>query len=128
MKRLVGIVAGIGMLAVAGVPQGATAQERAALVWGPCEKEGKPASPGNSPAPAESAGSREECATLRVPLDYSNPDQTIGIALNRIKGKTSRDHLGALLVNPGGPGASGRSLAKTRGRGPSRPTWPTGSM
>jgi pimeloyl-ACP methyl ester carboxylesterase len=113
VKRLVGIVAGIGMLAVAGVPQGATAQERAALVWGPCEKEGKPASPGNSPAPAESAGGREECATLRVPLDYSNPDQTIGIALNRIKGKTSRGHLGALLVNPGGPGASGRSLAKT---------------
>lgn len=112
MKRLVGIIASIGMLVVVGVPQGATAHERAELVWGPCEKESKP---GNPPALAGLADGEVECATLRVPLDYRNPQQTIGIALNRIKGKVSRDHnhLGVLLVNPGGPGASGRGLAKT---------------
>ncbi|MFC7644327.1 hypothetical protein ACFQX6_29150 [Streptosporangium lutulentum] len=113
------------MLVVVGVPQGATAHERAELVWGPCEKESKP---GNPPALAGLADGEVECATLRVPLDYRNPQQTIGIALNRIKGKVSRDHnhLGVLLVNPGGPGASGRGLAKTVAAA-FPVTWPTAS-
>ncbi|MFI6483960.1 alpha/beta hydrolase [Nonomuraea sp. NPDC050663] len=56
-----------------------------------------------------------ECATVRVPLDHRDPmGQQIKIALNRIRGTVSRDHnhLGTLLVNPGGPGASGRELAE----------------
>jgi pimeloyl-ACP methyl ester carboxylesterase len=56
-----------------------------------------------------------ECATVRVPLDYARPDGlAIGLALNRIKGSASHGHhgLGVLLVNPGGPGASGVSLAR----------------
>jgi pimeloyl-ACP methyl ester carboxylesterase len=55
-----------------------------------------------------------ECATLRVPLDYDEPDgQQISLALNRVRGSASRDgdHLGSLLVNPGGPGGSGLGLA-----------------
>ncbi|WP_310737935.1 alpha/beta hydrolase [Microbispora sp. H10949] len=56
----------------------------------------------------------QECATLDVPLDYSEPyGQRISLALNRIRGTVSRDgnHLGVLLVNPGGPGGEGLSLA-----------------
>ena len=47
-----------------------------------------------------------ECATLRVPLDYANPrGATIGIALDRRRATGTRT--GSLLVDPGGPGASG---------------------
>ena len=47
-----------------------------------------------------------ECATLTVPLDYTRPDgDTIDLALIRLPATRSRD--GAVLTNPGGPGASG---------------------
>jgi len=47
------------------------------------------------------------CATLRVPLDYSDPaGATIGLAL--IEQAASGAHvLGDIVLNPGGPGASG---------------------
>jgi pimeloyl-ACP methyl ester carboxylesterase len=49
---------------------------------------------------------RLECATLQVPLDYDNPSgDTIDLAL--IKYPASEDRVGAVLLNPGGPGASG---------------------
>lgn len=47
-----------------------------------------------------------ECATLTVPLDYDHPDgDTIALALVRAPATASRE--GAVLFNPGGPGASG---------------------
>ncbi|MBB2912350.1 pimeloyl-ACP methyl ester carboxylesterase [Streptosporangium becharense] len=116
MKRVVGAAAGVGLLVAAvGVPQGAVAQERTGLVWGACRGTGRPVSQGTAPDPARRTDDTMECATLRVPLDYRNPHQTIGIALSRVRGKAPRDgdHLGSLLVNPGGPGASGLDLAKT---------------
>ncbi|MEU8380738.1 alpha/beta hydrolase [Streptosporangium sp. NPDC048865] len=110
-KRVVGIAASITMLATAvGMPQGAVAQERRELVWGPCEST-TPVS-GAASAPAARVDNSMECATVRVPLDYANPQQTIVIALNRIRGKAVHDRLGTLMVNPGGPGASGRDLVK----------------
>ena len=46
-----------------------------------------------------------ECATVAVPLDHLNPaDQIIEIALIR---KAGTENLSPLLINPGGPGASG---------------------
>ncbi|MFR9757212.1 alpha/beta hydrolase [Streptomyces sp. TR06-5] len=52
-----------------------------------------------------------QCATIEVPLDHSEPDgEQIGIAVNRIPG-TAGTSQGPLLVNPGGPGGSGRGLA-----------------
>ena len=46
-----------------------------------------------------------ECATVAVPLDHLNPtDQIIEIALIR---KSGTENLNPLLINPGGPGASG---------------------
>ena len=49
------------------------------------------------------------CADVSVPLDWSNPESpAISIAL--IKHEATDNSLGALFVNPGGPGASGVSF------------------
>jgi pimeloyl-ACP methyl ester carboxylesterase len=56
-----------------------------------------------------------QCAVVRVPLNHTRPDgPSITLALNRVKGIASgtSGHLGVLLVNPGGPGASGVALAR----------------
>lgn len=56
-----------------------------------------------------------KCARLEVPLDYEKPEgRTARIALLRVtaKGEPSK-RLGSLLLNPGGPGASGMSYAAT---------------
>ena len=51
-----------------------------------------------------------ECATAQVPLDYADPaGASIGLALARSKA-TGGEPLGSLLLNPGGPGASGVSF------------------
>ncbi|RVW05057.1 alpha/beta hydrolase [Rhodococcus spongiicola] len=51
-----------------------------------------------------------ECARVTVPLDYGNPaGATAQIAISR--SPATGDRLGSLLVNPGGPGGSGLSLA-----------------
>jgi len=67
------------------------------------------------PAPAPPAASVTwkrcgalECATLQVPLDHDQPGgRQIGIALNRRPATDRTRRIGSLLVNPGGPGASG---------------------
>ncbi|MFF4617554.1 alpha/beta hydrolase [Nonomuraea jabiensis] len=111
MKRVVGVVAGVAVL-VGGIASGdgravasGARQAPAAIAWGPC-----PIGSNGRPAPANL-----ECGTLRVPLDYREPwGQTIELAVNRVRARVSRSagYLGALLVNPGGPGAPGRSLAE----------------
>ncbi len=55
---------------------------------------------------------QNECTRLTVPLDYADPDaETITIAVLRVPA-TSRDkRVGQLVVNPGGPGASGVDYA-----------------
>ena len=53
-------------------------------------------------------GAPYECATLRVPLDYVRPDaRQIEVALVRQPARDPQRREGAILVNPGGPGASG---------------------
>jgi pimeloyl-ACP methyl ester carboxylesterase len=52
-----------------------------------------------------------ECAELTVPLDYADPDgDTIQIALLRVPAQG--DRVGSLVINPGGPGASGVEYAQ----------------
>ena len=61
----------------------------ARLKWSPCDED-------------EDA----ECATLAVPLDWSQPaGAQIDLALARLP--ATGDRIGSLLSNPGGPGASG---------------------
>jgi pimeloyl-ACP methyl ester carboxylesterase len=46
-----------------------------------------------------------ECATLSVPLDYSDPSgPTIDLALTRMPASDTANRIGVLLFNPGGPG------------------------
>jgi pimeloyl-ACP methyl ester carboxylesterase len=60
-----------------------------------------------------SQGVQMECANLQVPLDYSHPGgRKITLALSMVPATApASQQQGVMLVNPGGPGASGRSLA-----------------
>ncbi|MFF1628026.1 alpha/beta fold hydrolase, partial [Streptomyces sp. NPDC058272] len=52
-----------------------------------------------------------QCASLKVPLDHSKPQsRQITLALSRVP-HTAKTYQGPLLVNPGGPGGSGLTLA-----------------
>jgi pimeloyl-ACP methyl ester carboxylesterase len=53
-----------------------------------------------------------DCAQVEVPLDYAEPDgDTIELSVARAPAKGKR--IGALFVNPGGPGASATDFAAT---------------
>ncbi|MFJ4581214.1 alpha/beta hydrolase [Streptomyces echinatus] len=48
-----------------------------------------------------------QCATMKAPLDYADPDAgTIRLAVARKKATGKGRPIGSLLVNPGGPGGS----------------------
>jgi pimeloyl-ACP methyl ester carboxylesterase len=69
--------------------------------WGTCP----PTPPGVLRHP------RQECATLRVPLDYRNPGgRAIDIAISRIPTAKPGLRRGILVSNPGGPGGQGLDL------------------
>ena len=54
-----------------------------------------------------------QCTRLLVPLDYSRPDgDTIKLAVLKVAAKDRSGRIGSLVVNPGGPGASGVDYAK----------------
>jgi pimeloyl-ACP methyl ester carboxylesterase len=55
-----------------------------------------------------------QCAKVKVPLDYSKPDgQSVEIAVIKLPTKAAKK--GSLLVNPGGPGASGYDYVRDAG-------------
>jgi pimeloyl-ACP methyl ester carboxylesterase len=75
-------------------------------------------SPGSSGSalswhPCVSQGASLQCASLQVPLDYSRPDgRKITLALSEVPATApAAKRQGVLLVNPGGPGGPGLSLA-----------------
>ncbi|ALG07755.1 alpha/beta fold hydrolase [Kibdelosporangium phytohabitans] len=71
----------------------ATTAGATGLVWRPCD------------------GSPLECSTLSVPLDYREPNAAkIDIAVSRKRSADPAARRGVLLLNPGGPGASGRGM------------------
>jgi pimeloyl-ACP methyl ester carboxylesterase len=53
------------------------------------------------------------CATIQVPQDWHKPNdgKVYNIALVRARSHTQTNRIGSLLVDPGGPGASGIGLA-----------------
>jgi len=56
-------------------------------------------------------GAGQECATIKVPLDYSKPaGKTIELRARKVLAASSR-RIGTLFINPGGPGGSGLSYA-----------------
>ena len=74
------------------------------LAWGDCAPFA--AAPDQRLAFADSA---LECARLRVPLDYTNPrgGRDASLALLRRRASSPDARIGSLVINPGGPGASG---------------------
>lgn len=59
-----------------------------------------------------------ECATLKAPLDYDEPDGSkIEIAVTRLPAADPRRSLGPLFVNYGGPGANAGGITRQIGRG-----------
>ena len=49
-----------------------------------------------------------ECGTVKVPLDYSNPNGAkISIAVIRLPASDPANKIGSIFFNPGGPGGSG---------------------
>ncbi|GGV54629.1 alpha/beta hydrolase [Streptomyces spectabilis] len=71
------------------------------LDWGSCAS-GPDDSTGRD---LDKAGVR--CADVTVPLDYAAPEgRTLTVAISRLKATDRRHRVGALLINPGGPGGT----------------------
>ncbi|MES9536338.1 alpha/beta fold hydrolase [Actinomadura sp. NPDC000600] len=97
-------LAGAGAVALAGVAPPATAspaprspsvqaapRSAPAIDWRACGDDGK-----------------AECATLRLPIDWSRPDgPAFGLAIARRKALDPDARVGTLVFGPGGPGDSG---------------------
>jgi pimeloyl-ACP methyl ester carboxylesterase len=82
---------------------GAAASPGTPAAWKPCPEL----------APRKMPNITLDCATIQVPEDWENPadSRTMGISLVRARAAGQRNRIGSLLVNPGGPGASGVELA-----------------
>ena len=53
-----------------------------------------------------------QCATVTVPMDYTKPGgEQLSIALNRLPAGVASERIGSLVLNPGGPGGSGITIA-----------------
>ncbi|WP_051466991.1 alpha/beta hydrolase [Actinomadura oligospora] len=98
-----------GVSFLSGLPASITRQRPS---WGPCTglSTNPPLTTGRTGTP--------QCASVRVPLDYAKPGgRTIDLALLRFAATDRAHHIGSLLFNFGGPGASGtESLAESAGR------------
>ncbi|WP_369173713.1 alpha/beta hydrolase [Streptomyces sp. R28] len=96
---------------------GAAAVVAGALTAVPAEASPPPAADTSHAAPLtwKKCGTKKyptlQCASLDVPLDHSRPrGRHITLSLSRVP-HTAKKYQGPLLVNPGGPGASGLTLA-----------------
>ena len=77
---------------VASAPKGLDSYYSQEVVWEPCEN-------------------GFQCAKVTVPLDYGKPDGD-KIQIAALKAASTGKKSGTLLVNPGGPGASGYDFVK----------------
>ncbi|MER8003485.1 alpha/beta hydrolase [Streptomyces sp. NPDC095613] len=87
-----------------GVALAARRAADAGVAFGPCPK-------------AESLPAPVTCGTVEVPLDYAEPDGArITLTVSRATATGKAEHRqGALVFNPGGPGASGVSFPLAAG-------------
>ena len=75
------------------------------LSWGPCAD-----SPDHAEDRIAYADAGFECARLQVPLDYAAPGRRRGQDRRCCASGPRGERIGSLVVNPGGPGASGMEL------------------
>ncbi|MEV4760318.1 alpha/beta hydrolase [Micromonospora sp. NPDC049559] len=128
---LVGLVAATLLAAGCTPPVFAPRTERgaapvpagSAAAWKPCPETARQVARRTAPSMTY------ECATVSVPRDWlaagspgtgasPSPSGTFEIALLRARSTKQRDRIGSLLVNPGGPGASGIDTAVYLSFGP----------
>lgn len=104
MSRLRGLTAaavGIAGLMMSLLPATSVNAADSVLGWEPCPE-------GTASGPYAQL---LECATVSVPLDYTDPDgPQIDIAISRLASTNPAERRGVLLTNPGGPGGPGLSL------------------
>jgi pimeloyl-ACP methyl ester carboxylesterase len=81
------------------------------LAWGPCAEYAT-----SDTDRAAYADRAFDCARLEVPLDYTKPDGDVA-KIGVLRQKAGGDRIGSLLVNPGGPGASGMSTVTSLVKG-----------
>lgn len=94
LRRAAVIVSALLTLTTAAVPV-ATAEPKREIVWAPCAEN-----------PAAS------CGTIELPVDWSQPDGArFELAVAKVPATDPARRVGALFVNPGGPGGSGVSMA-----------------
>ncbi|MGA5820483.1 alpha/beta hydrolase [Kitasatospora sp. NPDC094028] len=76
------------------------------IAWADC-----PADPKAEKAKVDTSGMK--CGKLHVPLDYANPaTDAIDLALIKHPAAKPDQRVGSLMVNPGGPGASGVEMVE----------------
>ncbi|MCE3269379.1 MAG: alpha/beta hydrolase [Burkholderiales bacterium] len=57
-------------------------------------------------------GPRLQCSMMTVPIDYNNLSLGfLSIAISRVKATDAQNRIGAILMNPGGPGGKGLGFA-----------------
>jgi hypothetical protein len=92
---LLGLVALASLASASPINDALKHQSRAesSIEWGPC--------PFNSTTPLP-----HECATLKVPLDYSDPESTETLTLSLLRSRAIAEggSKGSILFNFGGPG------------------------
>ena len=99
-SAVAGLSTSLTVVAAANPARTGQAAAAAKINWGHCQN-------------AELAAFSAQCAMVSVPLNYAHPNgKHIKIAVSRILHTSSAsNYQGAILVNPGGPGANGLSLA-----------------
>ncbi|MFI0765478.1 alpha/beta hydrolase [Streptomyces sp. NPDC021218] len=76
-----------------------SAEPAPTIHWSACPK---------AEPPMPDPSGRAQCGTVRVPVDWAQPDgPTMKIAVARQKATDPGKRIGALLSNPGGPGSTG---------------------
>ncbi|MEU6487222.1 alpha/beta hydrolase [Streptomyces sp. NPDC046887] len=119
MQQRVGVLIAAGAMvagAVTAAPASAARPATAPPEPGtPATAPPEPGTPATAPpawkACATTSYPRLQCAELSVPLDHDDPlGERITLALSRVP-HTAKTFQGPLLVNPGGPGAGGRTMA-----------------
>ncbi len=106
MRRFTGVATAVAALAIAGCSAGSATSSRPAAGQAP-------ASSGVNWRPCTEQGAQLKCASLPVPVDYRHPDgRKLTLALSEVPATAPQaQRQGILLVNPGGPGASGLNMA-----------------
>ncbi len=67
---------------------------------------------GEKVAELDKLGERAKCAFIWAPLDYNDPIKGgVKVALLRVAAERPEQRLGAIMLNPGGPGADGLNVS-----------------